>query len=199
MRCEAQLVRVRRQCAAVPAANTCDLHLFLPCLSFAATMQEYTGTRYTLIYFIQQSFRKLGRIKGRAKELREYHALGFKMPPVGLVKQLYETKEQRLLKGKASFRKWEECRRRGERYSWAGDEDIKTWQRDEDFVDPLLDDFEEEEKSWMMLLSTQSQTVREAVGQISARSLRRLARSGGVRESAHCLMSRYGACPKTDP
>ena len=60
----------------------------------------YSGTRYTLIYFIQQSYRKLGRIrKDKNQDKRLLESLGFELP-TNVTKLDYEPKNIRMLKGK---------------------------------------------------------------------------------------------------
>ena len=48
--------------------------------------------------------------------------MGFPLPPNGLVKGDYAPAEQRLRIGKAAYRKWEDCKRKGIPYTWSDDE-----------------------------------------------------------------------------
>ena len=82
----------------------------------------YSGTRYTLIYFIQQSYKLLGRSQRNQSACHDLmlRRMDFPFPPPSLVKPRLEPKKQRLLKGKAAFRKWEAYVAKGAaaEYSW---------------------------------------------------------------------------------
>lgn len=87
----------------------------------------YRGTRYTLIYFIQQSYELLGRAvdiqddsgqwrKGEDCEQEFLKAWKFPLPPPGLVKAEYEDAKLRLMKGEEAYKWWSQCKKARKRY-----------------------------------------------------------------------------------
>lgn len=75
----------------------------------------------SLIYFTQQTYSRLGasRQNGDRESIR---SMGFPLPPNGLVKGDYAPAGERLRIGKAAYRKWEDCKRKGIPYTWSDDE-----------------------------------------------------------------------------
>jgi len=87
----------------------------------------YSGTRYTLIYFIQQSYELLGRAvsiqddsgkwrKGEEAEQEFLDGWGFPVPPPGLVKKEYEDAKLRLMKGEEAYKWWSQDTKAGKKY-----------------------------------------------------------------------------------
>ena len=91
-----------------PARGAAGRSLRLVCLWPAGRLQHctmpYKGTRYTLIYFVQQSYTKLGEMRGDGKDTELARALGFPMPEKQLFKAMYDTKEMRLHRGAIALR-----------------------------------------------------------------------------------------------
>eukprot|EP01043_Picozoa_sp_COSAG02_P002080 COSAG02_NODE_46_length_45443_cov_36.731497_32_plen_1137_part_00 len=93
----------------------------------------YTGTRYTLIYFSQQSFSRLGAYRPHGDDKQWMAQCGFPMPPKNARKLEYEPAVLRLKNAKAAFRKWQDCVEKGIDFDW-NDQEVKTWERPEDDV-----------------------------------------------------------------
>jgi hypothetical protein len=93
----------------------------------------YTGTRYTLIYFAQQSFSRLGAMRPHGDDKQWMAQCGFPMPPKNARKLEYEPAGVRLKNAKAAFRKWQDCVEKGVAFDW-NDQEVKTWERPEDEV-----------------------------------------------------------------
>ena len=91
----------------------------------------YTGTRYTLIYFANQSYEKLGDCRPEGDDQASIKSLGFPLPPPGKKKAQYATSKVRLRTGKAAFRKWQDCEETGADYSWS-DSELDQWAHDSD-------------------------------------------------------------------
>lgn len=94
----------------------------------------YTGTRYTLIYFAQQSFSRLGAYRPHGDDKQWMAQCGFPMPPKNARKLEYEPAVLRLKNAKAAFRKWQDCVEKGIDFDW-NDQEVKTWERPEDDVE----------------------------------------------------------------
>jgi hypothetical protein len=82
----------------------------------------YSGTRYTLIYFTQQSYDLLGRAvdiqdddgawrQGEEAEKECLDGWGFPIPPPGLKKAEYEDAKLRLMKGEEAYKWWAQCKK----------------------------------------------------------------------------------------
>jgi hypothetical protein len=93
----------------------------------------YTGTRYTLIYFSQQSFKLLGKVGNNRSHRDIMMRLGFPFPNRNARKKQYKPFKLRLLEGKAAFRKWEQCMEEGTEYTFE-ESDLVSWRHDSDEV-----------------------------------------------------------------
>ena len=92
----------------------------------------YDGTRYTLIYFSQQSYERLGACRPGGGDRASIKSLGFPLPPSGQVKLDYEPASVRLRHAKAAFRKWKDCEEKGTAYAWNEEEDLDEWGHESD-------------------------------------------------------------------
>ena len=149
----------------------------------------YTGTRYTLIYFSQQSFRLLGHIGNNRSHKATLMKLGFPFPPQNAKKKQYEPWRLRLLQAKAAFRKWQDCKAKGIEYSWenkeranwrheSDDEDLSLNEKNNDGWGPDDSDSEDEPDSWVVRGRRRDQLF--AGAPIPASLIRKLGRTGGV-------------------
>jgi len=82
----------------------------------------YKGTRYTLIYFTQQSYEHLGKHKAKTeagpntwKAMKE---CGFTRPPPGLEKKQYVSDRMRLMQGEEAFKWWQDLSSQGKNYNY---------------------------------------------------------------------------------
>jgi hypothetical protein len=149
----------------------------------------YTGTRYTLIYFSQQSFRLLGHVGNNRSHKATLMQLGFPFPPRSAKKMQYEPWKVRLLQAKAAFRKWEDCKTKGIDYTWNNKERAK-WRHESDDEDPALNeknddgwgpddsDSEDEPDSWVVRGRRRGQLF--AGAPVPSSLIRQLGRTGGV-------------------
>ena len=65
--------------------------------------------------------------------------LGFPFPSRNARKKMYKPFKLRLLEGKASFRKWEQCVTDGTEYTYEEEEDLASYRHESDEEDPCLE------------------------------------------------------------
>ena len=66
-----------------------------------------------LIYFVQQSFRRLGKCRPGHGDRASIRSMGFPMPAPDAEKMKYPPVNERLLEGKAAYRIWKDCQDKG--------------------------------------------------------------------------------------